>query len=232
MTRQIKLTKGKIALVDDGDFETLSQYRWSASQARGTCYAQRGTRKSDLGYTKRTHIYMHREILGLKPGDGIIVDHRNSDGLDNRRVNLRTANQHQNHQNRIKHVRASSHYKGVTGRPGRWIAKIVPNRHTVILGMFKTEDEAASVYDSAALFLFGSFAKTNGLSSFPRSPDELRAQFIGKHDKAALRGKLTRAQVAEIRQLRKQGLLLREIAKSFHVSEATVSMIANRIEWK
>jgi hypothetical protein len=83
--REIPLTKGKTAIVDPSDWELVSEHRWYALKRKSgwhaiaNVYCQR----------KRTSVTMHRLILGLRPGDGVKVGHRNGNGLDNRRANLR-----------------------------------------------------------------------------------------------------------------------------------------------
>ena len=79
--REIPLTRGKAAIVDDEDYESLSLHHWSCSK---TGYAMRGFREGG----KMVYLKMHHAILG-KPLQGYVVDHINGDRLDNRRCNLR-----------------------------------------------------------------------------------------------------------------------------------------------
>lgn len=81
----IPLGREMFAKVDDANFEWLSQWKRFAFLNRNRWYA----RRADWSTGKNKAVWMHREILGLKEGDGIIVDHRNSDSLDNQRENLR-----------------------------------------------------------------------------------------------------------------------------------------------
>lgn len=97
--KKIRLSKRKVALVDDSDFEFLNQWKWTASQesAGGAkFYAIRWSRKSEHGSGKRFKIRIHRVIMGLSPADDLVVDHENRSGLDNRRVNLRVMTQREN----------------------------------------------------------------------------------------------------------------------------------------
>lgn len=107
-------------------------------------------------------VYMHREILGLT-NSKVEVDHRNGNGVDNRRTNIRQAAHSQNSQNKVKTVECSSRFKGVHWhkRHQKWMAKIKINGRIQHLGYHKTEQEAAAAYDLAAKQEFGEFALTN-----------------------------------------------------------------------
>lgn len=113
------------------------------------------------GRLKKKTIYMHREILN--PGPGLEVDHRNGDGLDNQRENIRIASHAQNQANRPKASHNTSGFKGVRrGRNGHgWQAVIVVNGRAKYLGQHGTREEAARVYDRAAVALLGEFAQIN-----------------------------------------------------------------------
>lgn len=82
--KEIKLTKGKTAIIDDEDYESINSHHWYAKNSKGFFYAARTTGKRP----NRHCIGMHNQILGIKG-----VDHKNGKGLDNRRENLRPANQ-------------------------------------------------------------------------------------------------------------------------------------------
>lgn len=112
---------------------------------------------------------MHRLILGLTDPK-IQVDHRNGNGLDNRRENIRVVTASQNQMNASKTKRPKvSKFKGVTRnlrRPGcyMWKALITMNNKTIFLGEYKHEREAARAYNEAARRLFGDYARLNELS--------------------------------------------------------------------
>lgn len=157
MVRQIPLTKGQVALVDDDDFDRLSQFSWYAQPHRGTFYAQR-TIYSD---GKRRTIHMHHEVLGVQPYERI--DHRNRNGLDNRKQNLRTATHSQNQWNRGPQANNASGFKGVylDRCTGRWQAEIRFQRKRIHLGRFASPELAARAYDAKAIELHGQFAFVN-----------------------------------------------------------------------
>jgi len=159
--REIPLTQGKMALVDDRDFEWLSQWKWCACKGRTTYYAIRGWQQNG----KMRIVQMHRAILN--PHSGIEADHINGDGLDNRRTNLRTCTSSQNHANSRKRANCSSLYKGVSWykRKRKWYSCISVKGRTRALGYFDDEQEAARVYNHAAISVFGEFARLNNIRS-------------------------------------------------------------------
>lgn len=168
--REIPLTKGKVALVDDADFEAVSQHKWHACQNKKTdiWYAHRHCKINN----KRRLESMHRFILKTDAH----VDHKNRNGLDNRRENLRPATRSQNMANTKMSIRNTSGYRGVTlrkhdhehGYPRPWYAKIKKNGTTRSLGTFATAIEAAKAYDEAAKLVHGEFASLN----FPNTGEQ------------------------------------------------------------
>lgn len=111
---------------------------------------------------------MHRFILEVEvPYPAVEVDHKNHNGLDNRKRNLRRATKAQNQYGRLKNTsKKSSRYKGVFYNPsprGRklWRVKIRFNGSLKSFGRYAREEEAARVYDEKAKELFGARAKIN-----------------------------------------------------------------------
>ena len=156
--KEIQLTQGKMAIVDDEDFEWLNTFNWYVSS---NGYARRDKM---INY-KRFRYSMHREIMGLTSDDrDLEVDHINGNRLDNRRENLRVCTLKQNRQSQSKQKRnTTSKYKGVSfcKDRGNWKASIKTNGKTKFLGRFKDEDQAARAYNEKAIELFGDFAKLN-----------------------------------------------------------------------
>lgn len=151
MTREVPLSKGFVALIDDEDFDLVTQYRWHYKRGYATATP------THRGPT----IFMHRLISGARAD--VEVDHRNLNGLDNQRSNLRHATAAQQSMNRSKFRNCVSLFKGVVWEKSRqkWRAKITFNRKCLHLGRFDNEEDAARAYDMAAIRLFGEFAFTN-----------------------------------------------------------------------
>jgi hypothetical protein len=163
--KTISLTQGKVALVDDQDFDWINQWKWHAQKRTYKCgkiiwYAKRSERYGQRCNGQQRAVYMHREIASRAGFPK--VDHKNSDGLDNRRRNLRPCNNSQNTANQIKN-RGSSTFKGVTwvSKRSKWQAGIKINGESLFLGYFNDEVEAAKAYDAAATHYFGPFSKIN-----------------------------------------------------------------------
>lgn len=166
--RRIALTQSKVAVVDDADWDLVKEFTWSARRgnegSKELWYAVgRGwVKNQDTGLYSRTgKVRMHRLILGVTDPT-VDVDHRNGDGLDNRRENLRMSTRSQNNGNQRIRQGGSSRYKGVSAHTdGKWVAKISARGEQKYLGLFGTEEEAARTYDAAAQELFGEFARLN-----------------------------------------------------------------------
>lgn len=166
----IKMSNGKTVKVDDADFSELSKYTWSEkerSDGKGS-YAIRWWKSASDSKWHRTR--MHVQIM--QPPKGFIVDHRDGDGLNNTRSNLRVATQRQNAQNsKPAERKKSTPYKGVSyalvhkrdtlTKP--WRARIRVEGKLINIGHYKTAEEAAAAYDEAALRHFGEYALTNGM---------------------------------------------------------------------
>ena len=149
----ILLTQGRFAIVDAEDYDWLNQHKWCAAKDKETFYAHRGN--------GGTTVSMHREIM--RAPKGMMCDHKNHNGLDNRKSNLRLCTSAQNQYNKRPKRNSSSKYKGVIRRrdSGRWRARIGHNRARINAGDFADEIKAALAYDDKAIELFGEFAWLN-----------------------------------------------------------------------
>jgi hypothetical protein len=159
--QEIILTTGERTLVSDEDFEYLIQWEWCPNYHKNITYAMR----SDYSTGSRKAIIIHRVIatrMGLDITDKEI-DHKDRDGLNNQRSNIRTCNKSQNQQNASKRVDNCSGYRGVRfdRRSNRWAAQIRFQTHAHHLGYFDNEEKAALAYNAAAIRFFGEFAVLN-----------------------------------------------------------------------
>lgn len=170
--RQIPLTQGQVALVDDEDWELVSRHKWYAKKDdRDVYYAE--TRINGK------MVLMHRLILGVTdPGQQI--DHRDVCGTNNVRSNLRLCVVGENLRNRrkfiSKEINYSSPYKGVSWEQNynAWRATISKDGYTYRLGSYTTQEEAAAVYNAAAIEMHGDFARLNDV------PDVIVKRVNGK----------------------------------------------------
>lgn len=158
MTVEIPLSRGLVALVDDKDAAAvLAAGKWSAtrSPSNRTWYAIRAFRDA---HHQRRMVRLHRFLTGWQR-----VDHRNGDGLDCRRENLRPATHAENARNTARRVDSTSGYKGVSwaAHTGRWRALISVDGRRTHLGYYADPIAAARAYDVAALELHGEFAALN-----------------------------------------------------------------------
>lgn len=159
--RLIPLTRGQYAMVDDKDYGWLSQWNWHAHwfPCAKTFYAMRG----EWNHGDQKMFLMHREILGLTAGDLRRGDHKNRNGLDNQRRNIRIATCSQNLANSITSSRNKSGFKGVSWakRKGKWRATINLGRKQIFLGYFGDPREAHGAYVKKAAEIYGEFARAS-----------------------------------------------------------------------
>lgn len=153
--KELTLTQGKIALVDDEDYDEVSQFNWQyARNKSGNEYAQR--------YTGLNPLTLHEHIM--KPDKGFQVDHRDGNGLNCQRKNMRLCTHQQNCMNKKK-WRGKSRFKGVMYKSNcpknPWRAYITHNYKQIGIGFYKTEELAALAYNRKAKELFGEFACLN-----------------------------------------------------------------------
>lgn len=152
----IPLTRGENAMVDDEDFKRVNQFKWHL----------RIQKKTGLKYAIRSlwcggkykKIYMHQFVLGIAK-----VDHRDGNGINNQRFNLRECSKAENNRNRRIGRDNTSGFKGVCyhKRARLWQSQIYVNNKARFLGLFESPKEAAFIYDAAAKKFHGEFSKTN-----------------------------------------------------------------------
>lgn len=143
----VPLSQGLHAMIDIEDAPLVLPFKWTAQRSKQTFYAYRWDRTSG----KARKVYLHRAVMGEPE---CLVDHRDGNGLDCRRDNLRPAD----HALSAHNVRRShtSQHRGVSrDKSGKWRAQIVINKRRFYLGLFADESEAAAAYNSAAAVAYG-----------------------------------------------------------------------------
>lgn len=156
LVKELPLTKGYVAIVDDDDYEFVSQWKWSAKVCANTVYAFRSYRRDGKCRTS----YLHREIMGNP--DGEEVDHIDHNGLNNTRSNLRSATRQQN----IFNTRVKTGVSGFRGvewckRKRKWRAVIRTSGRRKHIGYFSDPEDGARAYDEFATRLHGEYATLN-----------------------------------------------------------------------
>lgn len=152
--KTIPLTQGFVALVDDADYAAVSAFKWYAKRDGPRTYAAR-----DVRDPKKRTLRLHKFLLP----EATEVDHRDGDGLNNQRHNLRPATRLQNARNRRKLNPATSKFKGVHWHTQvkKWQARIYHQGKSFSLGLFVDEIEAARAFDTAAKEIRGDFSGRN-----------------------------------------------------------------------
>jgi len=173
--KQIPLTQGQFALVDNEDYDFLNQFKWYANRCKNTFYAERS--EIIAKHTKKT-IIMHRLIMN--PSDEMEIDHIDHNGLNNQKANLRVVTSSQNNMNQQPRRNISSIFKGVYWKKqvNRWVASIGYNQKVIHLGYFEKEIDGAIAYNKKAVELFGQYAWLNPI------PDEYKNRTPVRRKKA------------------------------------------------
>lgn len=154
--KEISLTRGKVAIVDDEWFEYLSQWKW---QCNNTGYASRSER---IGINQRKTVLMHRIVANAPADQNVDVDHINHNRLDNRSSNLRFCDSLGTARNvSVRKEKRTSSYKGMHQQKGKWVASISTSDARYTIHGILSEQRAAELYDAMSRYYFGDFASPN-----------------------------------------------------------------------
>lgn len=177
--RRIELTRGHAAIVDEEDHEHLVAWKWRAAIAsNGKAYAKRSVNITGAdGKSRVIVVEMARQILGLPQGDSRVPDHRDGDGLNNRRSNLRIATRRENN---INIQRRTDNASGVTGvcwdkKSSKWRAYISAEDGLKALGFFENIEDAIHVRRQAEKDHYGEWTRVPAQSLGTLDPDIRRA---------------------------------------------------------
>jgi hypothetical protein len=149
--KEIYLTQGKVALVDDCDYEKINSQKWCAAENRGNFYAK--CKLNGKG------VSMHRIILNIADPE-IFVDHRDGNGLNNQRSNLRLTGRSGNGANRKPSSKKESQFLGIFRDRKKWVASLGKNGQSFTVRC-ETEIDAAKAYNALAIEHHGEFARLN-----------------------------------------------------------------------
>jgi hypothetical protein len=156
-TIEIKLTQGQVAVIDAADLHLVFGFKWRAHRGLDTFYAV-----TWMPRPSRKMISMHRLILGVTDRN-LVCDHRDGEGLNNRRGNLRACTHGENLRNSRLSRRSSSGLKGAHFHPRDkvWVGAIRVNNKQIHLGTFKTKEDAHDAYCVASKKYHGEFGRTS-----------------------------------------------------------------------
>lgn len=152
-------------LIDNEDWERVSKYNWFVGKQKGNKF------RVSTNKIKGTQKRLHRFILNIEEGNKLQVDHINGDPLDNRKCNLRIIDNKSNSRNQSLRIKNTSGYKGVSWdkRVRKFEAYIHVDYKKISLGFFNKKEDAAKIYNEAALKYFGDYAKLNIIESLSKS---------------------------------------------------------------
>lgn len=159
--KEIQLTKGKFAIVDEEDYQRLMEHNWHYSGE----YAARSITRRKNGKRNSSNVWMHKVVINSP--EGMQVDHINRNKLDNRKSNLRVCTSHQNSINIGIRKDNNSGYKGVffDSRSGKWVARIRHREKSIWIGTFDCVHQAGRAYNDVAFKFHGEFAYLNEIKS-------------------------------------------------------------------
>jgi hypothetical protein len=158
LMKEIQLTQGKVALVDDEDFEYLKQFKWYANNLKGKFYA---VRSEWINKEYKGCLLMHRVIMN--PTKGLVVDHINGDTLNNQKNNLRNCTHADNIKNQKLSISNKTGFRGVSWHKNNKVyeSRIRSNNISYHIGSFNNPIDAAKAYNECAIKFHGEFANLN-----------------------------------------------------------------------
>lgn len=148
-SRRLRLASGYYALVDSDDYEDVKKYKWHRVKGRHTNYAKRNGMMINGVPGKK--VFLHRQIMNLKPFDGLEVDHKNRNGMDCRKGNMVATTRSKNLLNSKTHSRSKTKVKGVSWNKhaGKYVAQMSINGRQTYLGYFRTIRQARKIVEQA-----------------------------------------------------------------------------------
>lgn len=226
--KSVELTHGKFAIIDDESEELIKKYKWFYAPRSKNEYAATTIWRKN----KSEILLMHRLIMGAQKGE--TIDHKNGDGLDNQKNNLRKVSTSQNIQNsRLK----TGKYKGVSfsKRRNNYESYINLSDKKVTLGSFRSDVAAACAYDFAAVKYFGDYARLNFPCGQPLTIDEVN-KLRGRQGKTSKyqgvyfseERKKWKAQISPNRQRVSLGSFDREIDAAKAYNEAAIRFYGDK----
>ena len=158
MAKEIQLTQGKVAIVDDEEFDYLNQFKWNVNNFNGKFYA---VRSFMITKGNQSIVLMHREIMN--PKKGFVIDHVDGNTLNNLKNNLRICTHGENLMNQNINKNNKSGFKGVyfCKQNNKFRAEIKKDKIKYFLGTFINPIDAARAYNKAAIKYHGEFANIN-----------------------------------------------------------------------
>ncbi len=139
-------------IIDTGEVEKIKPYKWHTAK----------------GYVETTvrggkNILLQNMIMNITSSRKRMVDHKDRDTLNNRKVNFRICTNKENSRNSKMPSHNTSGAKGVYWRKERnkWQAQIKINQKQTYIGIFKDKTKAILAYNEAAYKHFGEFAYQN-----------------------------------------------------------------------
>jgi hypothetical protein len=158
--KEIQLTQGQVALIDDEDFELIRPYKWNAQYNKNTdSYYAVANIPNQNGRTKSYVDVIRMHTLIANTPNGLKTDHKNHNTLDNRKENLRICNDSESAYNRKMRSDNQTGFKGITFEKKKKLfrAVISANGKRIGLGRYKTAELASAAYEKAAKELHGEF---------------------------------------------------------------------------